>query len=527
MYPAISIPPIEENVNFDEMKTFTPAEMLEKMQDIINRGVVSQIIFLNKFAMNLFKDITYDVNLVKSRTQALNNKIINIKNKSAQAYQYLTSKPPTHFMDKPAKKISIERISNDKSLLPGQSHVNIATIMTFPSDELNFDSFKGVGRVKDPIEIVKRITDPSILATQYVQELMDELNEMEEAPVEHKPAKPTVARRNTLFTAQESDAMINAYSGTIRPQDRVLIPPPPPGSKNWRQYVTNFQPRFHHEEDDGKVEETAVHERKPRAPKKPRPAYVPKPKPVVHVPKLQPQKPEEPRKPSKTFINISSATNVINAEAPHPAVEKRTSSVTISTKEQKRLQKEEEKRLKEEAKRQKEEEKRQKEEEKRQREEEKRREKEAKKQAEREARAAAAATPPSSPAPAAAAAPAPPPPPANVPAPPPPPPPPANLPPPPPPPAAGLKPPPAKSAAPSGGGDSKPQSTQDYLSLIKAGNFTLKKVDISETQNKGPSINAENANVAELLLMEMQRRREDIVETESETESESDSESDW
>ncbi|EAY23024.1 hypothetical protein TVAG_182600 [Trichomonas vaginalis G3] len=461
MYPGISVPSVESSANFLELTHRDTVSVLDSLQDIINRGVVSQIVFLNKFAMNLFKDIMSDLSLVKTRAENLNAKIQQVKARASKTYEFLASKPLSYFENTKSVDLKIERVSYDKSKQPGQTYTNLAQMMKVPEDNLTFKEFVGVGRITDPIEIKKRMSDPSILHNQYVEELLNELKEMEEPQPEHKPSKPPAAAHQSFITQQESDAIINAFSGRIRPADKFLVNPPPKGTTDWRHYVAKLPTRYEAKMIDEEVHEvTQVHEIKPHAPKKPRPAYIPKPKPIA-APKLQPQRPPEPKAPTKKFINISSATNVINAtsQPQEPAPSKH----------------------------------------------------ESKKASKSSSSSSSAAAPPPPPPPA-----------ANLP---PPPPPPANLPPPPPPSA------PKAPSAPSApkASNPAPDNPGDFLSLIKQGNFSLKKVDQDEEKEKKHTItDPNNANVAELLLMEMQRRREDIVETDSdEDDDQSDSESDW
>lgn len=140
----------------------SPEQMLDGMQDIINKGVTAQIKFLNIFAMNLFKEVLNDINKIKKKTYNLSEKIRLIKESNTQYLNFFYEQDGTFFFDRRVEKPYYPRIEYTRQDFPGQSIQNIATMMEFPKQVLNFDNFAGIGRVKDPDEIMKRISDPSI-----------------------------------------------------------------------------------------------------------------------------------------------------------------------------------------------------------------------------------------------------------------------------------------------------------------------------------------------------------------------------
>ena len=463
MYPGATVPSFEASVNFAEFNGLTPEQFIDKIQNVYPHAFFQQLQYLTIFSTALFEDISNDMNFIRQRVSSLSTKIQDLKNISETNLNFLSNQNSEYFLKNSPTDITFQEIPSNDQTQPGIYTENLEAILNEPANELNFDSFKGVGRVTDPEEIKKRITNPSILLEQYVEELAHQFAEMEEAPRQPKEPIMKPQQMHTILTQQESDAMINAYTGIVRKQARVLVGPPPPGTKDWRQYASTLPVRGSSSSTSEEQEIIPPHERKPRPPKKPRPVHVPKPKPApkpnIPVGNQNAQQQTSSAHIKTEAFTSQSSTQQSNANAPQQP-------------------------------------------------------------------------PPSVP--------------ANIP--PPPPPPPQNLPPPPPPPPANLPPPPTnlppppKTAPPlpKGTGDEgekkAPAATnnpQDFLALIKAGNFKLKKVEKTEqpasNAAKPAQSNAGAADIAQLLLMEMQRRREGIKSSssDSEEEEESDSDSDW
>ena len=460
MYPGATVPSFENIVNFADFKGLTPEQFIDKIQNVYPHAFFQQLQYLTIFSTALFEDIMNDMNFIKSRVSTLSTKIQDVKNISDKKLNYLSNQDSNYFLKNPPAEISFQEIPSNDQTQPGIFTENLETILNEPPNELNFDSFKGVGRVNDPEEIKKRISNPSILLEQYVEELAHQFAEMEEAPKPPKEPAMKPPQMHTILTQQESDAMINAYTGIVRQQARVLVGPPPPGTKDWREYASTLPVRGSSTSSGEQPEVVPPHERKPRPPKKPRPVHVPKPKPAP--------KPNIPVGNQSSQQTAGVRVNTESFTSSQPAPQKSTPQPQSNV--------------------------------------------------------PAAPPPPAN-------LPPPPPPPANLP---PPPPPPANLPPPP----TNLPPPPKASAPaskPAAGQAEKKtpaaSNPQDFLALIKAGNFSLRKVEKKEegAAKPAPSNPGAATDIAQLLLMEMQRRREGIKssDSDSEEESESDSDSDW
>ena len=458
MYPCVQVPRVEDTEVDEEIKGMAPELIMEKMGDVYVKGFIAQFKFLSEFSTALFKDISHDISKMKERIESLSTRIKETKAVADETLNKLEKANSETFLNTQSPDVVVPEIPYNDPDRPGLFFENVQKILKEPVDELNFEAFRGVGRVTDPDQIKKRISDPSVMLNQYVQELANQLNEMEEPP---KPRRNTLIKppsMQNILTQQESDAMINAYTGVVRQQERVLITPPPPGTTTWREYVGSLPVRGSASSTtNGEEEVIPPHVRQPRAPKKPRPVHVPKPKP-------QPK----PNIQIGNTGNQQQTTGHINVESYSAnSTARPNTATTIPTPK--------------------------------------------------------AASPPPPP---------PPPPKVNIPPPPPPPPPPtAKLPPPPPPPSGNLPPPGGAKpkvtiSTPVKETPAAPQPT-DFLSLIKKGNFQLKKVD--PTQIQKPQKQSSGEDIAQLLLLEMQRRREGIKSSESDEEEEesSDSESDW
>ena len=123
MYPCYDIPPVEDATQWTVQKSdFTAA--LPKIGIVQTKGLLQQMISIQEFAIQYFKDLNEDINLVASRVKKISGQVQTFVKSAPTKIKNLQNAKPSGFFQMPQNIIGLDDV--DSSLTaPGKLHTNL------------------------------------------------------------------------------------------------------------------------------------------------------------------------------------------------------------------------------------------------------------------------------------------------------------------------------------------------------------------------------------------------------------------
>ena len=236
MYPCYDIPSVDNATKCEFTKSdFTTA--LPKVEMIQAQGLLMQMISIQEFAIQYFKDLNDDINLVANRVKTISAHVQTFVKDAPTKIKNLQNAKPSGFFQTPHKLIGIDDIDSSITA-PGINHTNLKELIKNPPEDVSFDTWAKNPAITDINSVKVLMTNPNYYRTQLFEELQNNIS-LEDTAEKKNEGKEKVARVGS------SKTILTQPNLHKTPQQQPSPLQPPSSDQNEKQNQQEAKPTNH------------------------------------------------------------------------------------------------------------------------------------------------------------------------------------------------------------------------------------------------------------------------------------------
>ncbi|EAY20317.1 hypothetical protein TVAG_192930 [Trichomonas vaginalis G3] len=231
MYPACVSPCIYDP---EAVRSLTKTDFIPNItsyENIYNFGIMKQMIFLQKAAIEIFKDLDIAFNETELRLYNLQTKVTSFNEFSAKIIHQNSKKSIKDYKHPSKVFVPIPKLNTYE--LPINSFFQFGE--TFP-EQLNLNNFENL--IDNVNEANLELSDPKYYEKQLQKELLEKYRADQNAPKRKVQEKVSQAE----YEIEPDTAQPLPFDSVLPPNTRLNAPPPKGETQNWR-HKGHYVPR--------------------------------------------------------------------------------------------------------------------------------------------------------------------------------------------------------------------------------------------------------------------------------------------
>ncbi|OHT07970.1 hypothetical protein TRFO_05116 [Tritrichomonas foetus] len=238
MFPAILIPKISTHQRFQKIRCDDTSKMIENMGFIYADGITDQIFALQIFAVDLFNDLNADFNKIEKRVESFGERLIEFREKAKCFINNNNDLDFKKYRNNRYLNIAIPALSNLWETMPGQSTFFIEKASENAEPRLTTKKFSEILPNWEQVDL--EISDTLFYQKQLQRELQAEYIDAIEKR-QNKPAKNIKLEVKSNSTDQSAAALQSFLEEIPLPNVKVTLPPLVGKTQDW-QSKSVYQP---------------------------------------------------------------------------------------------------------------------------------------------------------------------------------------------------------------------------------------------------------------------------------------------